>query len=106
MSYRVTCISCEYRHDWATLIDAVADGHRHTEGHPLCARPALVTAQVPPREPRERICPRCGSDVVLALGRLFAGGHGVRSGYRCQACGEAFWLPPERHVGPRDRRAS
>jgi hypothetical protein len=108
MSYRVNCVSCEYRQDWPTLIDAVADGHLHTERHPLCARPTLVTPQPPPMpagEHRQRICPSCRSDAIVALGRLFASSSGIRSEYLCRACATAFWLSPDRRLGPHDRRA-
>jgi hypothetical protein len=47
MLYQVTCISCAYRQDWPTVIDATMDGRHHIEHHPLCARPVLVTPQEP-----------------------------------------------------------
>jgi len=109
MAYVVNCVSCEYRHDWPTLIDAVADGRLHTERHPSCAQPALVTPQAPPMpggDQWQRLCPNCRTDAIIALGRLLASGEGIRSEYRCQACGTAFWLRAERRIGPPDRRAT
>ena len=57
-----------------------------------------------PTDMRERVCPRCHSDIIIALGRVFAGSYGVRCEYRCHACATAFWLAAERRVGPPDRR--
>jgi hypothetical protein len=47
MLYQAVCLSCGYHRGWPTLLDALADGHRH---HALpCATPALP-APLPPRE--------------------------------------------------------
>ena len=59
-----------------------------------------------PKETRERICPHCRSAAVMPLKRLFANSTGIRIEYRCRACAKEFLLlPPERRLGPRDRRA-
>ena len=59
-----------------------------------------------PKETRERICPQCHSADILPLGRVLADSTAVRSAYRCRACAKEFLLfPPERRLGPRDRRA-
>jgi hypothetical protein len=60
-----------------------------------------------PTEPPARICPRCRSADLLALGRILADNTGIRSTYRCRACTREFMLPHnERRVGPLDRRAN
>ena len=37
--YQVACLSCGYHRAWPTLLDALADGHRHHAGP--CATPTL-----------------------------------------------------------------
>jgi hypothetical protein len=60
-----------------------------------------------PTEPPARICPTCRSADLLALGRILADRTGIRSEYRCRACGREVMLPHnERRVGPRERRAN
>jgi transposase-like protein len=59
-----------------------------------------------PIDSREHVCPRCRSEAIVGLGRIFAGGDGVRCEYRCAACATAFWLAAERRLGSPDRRAS
>jgi hypothetical protein len=60
-----------------------------------------------PTEPPARICPACRSADLLALGRILADNTGIRSMYRCRACGREVMLPHnERRVGPRERRAN
>jgi hypothetical protein len=39
MSYQIACLSCGYHRAWPTLLDALADGHRHHAAP--CATPAL-----------------------------------------------------------------
>lgn len=29
MTYQIVCLSCGYHRAWPTLLDALADGHRH-----------------------------------------------------------------------------
>jgi hypothetical protein len=46
-----------------------------------------------PKETRERICPRCCSADILALGRVLPDNTGIRSAYRCRACAKVLLLP-------------
>jgi hypothetical protein len=39
MLYQVACLSCGYHRAWPTLLDALADGHRHHTAP--CVTPAL-----------------------------------------------------------------
>ena len=39
MLYQIVCLSCGYRRAWPSLVDALADGHRHHAAP--CATPAL-----------------------------------------------------------------
>jgi RNase P subunit RPR2 len=60
-----------------------------------------------PTDTRARICPKCRTADLLALGRVLADKTSVRSEYRCRACATEFFLPSnERRRGPRDRRAN
>jgi hypothetical protein len=60
-----------------------------------------------PDEARERLCPKCRSTDILALGRVLADSTAVRSAYRCRGCAAEFLLlPTERRLGTRDRRAT
>jgi DNA-directed RNA polymerase subunit RPC12/RpoP len=73
-----------------------------------CNRTLEVADSNPsPKEARERICPRCRSADILALGRVLADSMAVRSAYRCRECGKEFLLlPADRRLGPRDRRGT
>lgn len=42
-THQIICLSCGYRRVWRTVIEAVADGHRHHADHAACPPPALVT---------------------------------------------------------------
>jgi transposase-like protein len=66
----------------------------------------MLRSTLPTSDSHQRICPRCRSDAITALGRIFAGSYGVRHEYRCQVCATAFWLAAERRVGSPDRRAT
>jgi hypothetical protein len=39
MRYQIVCLSCGYHRTWLTLLEALADGHRHHAAP--CATPAL-----------------------------------------------------------------
>lgn len=68
MPYQVICISCAYREDWPTLIDATVDGRHHVEHHPLCARPILITPEEPlAQTPSEE---RWGRDRAVLIATL------------------------------------
>ena len=49
-SHQVVCLSCGYRRAWPTVVEAIADGHRHHAEHASCERPALVTPATPIRD--------------------------------------------------------
>jgi DNA-directed RNA polymerase subunit RPC12/RpoP len=80
---QIVCLSCGYHRTWATLVDALADGHRHHAEH---------TAP----ETRERRCPACQSQHIVHAGHVIGGGGLIKSEYRCEACGAAFWFVRER----------
>jgi hypothetical protein len=42
-AHQIVCLSCGYHRVWRTVIEAVADGHRHDVEHAACPPPALVT---------------------------------------------------------------
>ena len=50
--HQVVCLTCGYRREWLTVVEAIADGHRHHAEDASCERPALVTACSDPREDR------------------------------------------------------
>jgi hypothetical protein len=42
-THQLACFSCGYRRAWPTVLEAIADGHRHHAEHASCEPPALVT---------------------------------------------------------------
>jgi hypothetical protein len=84
---QIVCLWCGYHRTWATLVDAFADGHRHDAEH----------GALP--ETRERRCPACQSERVVHAGRVIGGGGLIKSEYRCEACGTAFWFVRTRVPG-------
>lgn len=99
MFYQIDCLSCGYRRDWPTLVDAIADARHHTEQHAACAQPALVTprAETPLRGPalpevHERRCPYCRSERVAPVGRVIVIGEAIKAEHRCEACRTAFLI--------------
>jgi len=40
---QIACLSCGYRRAWPTMLEAVADGHRHHAEPASCESPAVVT---------------------------------------------------------------
>jgi hypothetical protein len=41
--HQIVCLTCRYRREWATVLEAIADGQRHRAEHAACETPALVT---------------------------------------------------------------
>ena len=41
MCCQIVCLSCGYQRAWPTLLDALADGHRHHDAP--CAQPGIST---------------------------------------------------------------
>jgi hypothetical protein len=78
---QIVCRSCGYHRTWPTLLEALADGHRHHATHP--PEPALP-------ESRERRCPYCKSDRIAPGGRITAGAGRIALELRCAVCGLAF----------------
>lgn len=56
--HQIACLSCGYRRAWPTVIEAVADGHRHRTEH-ACEPPALVTP-IPAIRDTKDFVPRVG----------------------------------------------
>ena len=50
MLYQIVCLSCGYHRAWPTLLDALADGHRHQD------------AQSAPIQPEQDVAGGDGSD--------------------------------------------
>ena len=48
MLYQAVCLSCGYHRGWPTLIDALADGHRHHAEHTAPGAPPALPA--PPQQ--------------------------------------------------------
>jgi hypothetical protein len=48
MRYQIVCLSCGYHRAWPTLLDALADGHRHHAAP--CATPAQPAPRLRPRQ--------------------------------------------------------
>ena len=88
---QIVCLSCGYHRTWATLVDALADGHRHHAEHP--PEPALP-------ESLERRCLACQSERVVYAGRVTPGDGTIRAEHRCEACGTAFWFVRKRAQRP------
>jgi hypothetical protein len=42
-THQIACRSCGYRRAWLTMLEAVADGHRHHAEHASREPPAWVT---------------------------------------------------------------
>jgi DNA-directed RNA polymerase subunit RPC12/RpoP len=81
MLSQIVCRSCGYHRDWPSLLEALADGLRHTEHPP---EPALPEAQ-------ERRCPYCRSKRIAPRGRIATGaGRKIKLEFRCEVCGTAF----------------
>ena len=52
VSYQIVCLSCGYHRAWPTLVDALADGHRHHAEHTAPrATPALPATPQPQQDP-------------------------------------------------------
>ena len=51
VSYQIVCLSCGYHRAWTTLVDALADGHRHHAEHAApSATPALPATLQPQQD--------------------------------------------------------
>jgi DNA-directed RNA polymerase subunit RPC12/RpoP len=95
MLYQVVCLSCGYHRDWATLLEAHADGHRHQAEQevPPEMRTELFPMGPPPlTETHVRRCPHCLSDEVAPTGRVTVILTQVRVEYRCHDCSNEFVL--------------